>query len=1261
MAKLIKVGEFVGKGEKPTAEHLAKNLPADWTVIANVILPGRQLYEVDLIVVGKNKVFVCEEKSWGPLIVVGPTKWQTSLHGNEEASPFPKIEGKAKTLSSQIGKWFPQYAAIGQDRPVLSAVILSHPDLDLRGHIPEGHRIYGLEESVEALIQLDKEKTTQFSTYSVGCIQKISGLEPRPDKLKTIGNYQVTFDLGELNLVHRYEAEHSYNGSRVMLYCFPDYIADADRHIRAIEKLRDTRRTWQSSDSFPFQDHSWIVLPLHYPGGGVSLDQFPGNKNDSDEWVQDENIDDWTEIQLANFFSDAFSGLAELHHEDVLHRAICPERLWLEKSNRFLFHDFFQARVPANGTISAKASDTTSSDFTAPECKEDLHLATDKSDVYSLASSLCYWWQGFTDTKRELPLKWLSAQGEIGTVLLECLKDELDERPSASEAASRFREIAVARLNPITPAPSNTDFETGNLVGNYLIEERLGEGGGSHVWLARHEVEQALYTIKQAKSKEDFESAKKHLLEARKIQDPNCQQYKDASQTPEPGYFVYEYIDGVTLTKKHFQSVLSTESFRKLTISAFTILGNAFHGHGLVHGDLSPDNLLIDDELNLYFADLESVSLFGSDVEKYTPSAASPEVLNGDRKHSAATDVYSLCASFLNVMLARYPYEGSPTDKNRSGTPKLLSEHEKDSWMLNGTALLEALFEGIAVDPELRPSALQMAEKLRRSKRTEPLKEPLVGQKDELNPIVEQLRQTYISSKSGNGGVLAVRNELFDATYVDTQLDTDLLPEILDGKLQCVILAGNPGDGKTTFLQNVRAKLVDAGATSVFEDHAGWTLELNQRKFVALLDASESHDGRSSNKRLQEALNLASESKSNSILIAINDGRLAQFLVDNDDDFPELQLAHEAYTKNSDGTSGKTTIVNLKSRSLTNLTTGGLAGQIITKLVSPSLWEEKGCFDCASQNQCPIFQNVRNIRDGGNEGLETLTRMSYVAASKRATVREFRSTISWVITADRGCNDIHEARARGEDLTNDPGSMFWDLAFTSDQEGDKLLTEWQSWDPELVIGTSQSISRLTFDITKEMQETNSARSSFFDTSLFDSVERRNMLPYRYSSEFFEILEQGQANNETKERLLRGLSKLFGAQAIQGEGLWLSGRQSKENWQFLRRLESSQFVLATPHSEHQWTEAFPSAVQLTFHGQQGLIPLNINLDVFEVIMRSADGEIFGDIDSAATIQYLEPVMRRIGQDAGFGGILISPTGVQHTFEIQDNSIHYRGIK
>ena len=66
MAELIKAGDFVGRGEEPTARLLEQKLPATWTIICNkeLVDPTGSTREVDFIVLAPNAVFVIDEKSW---------------------------------------------------------------------------------------------------------------------------------------------------------------------------------------------------------------------------------------------------------------------------------------------------------------------------------------------------------------------------------------------------------------------------------------------------------------------------------------------------------------------------------------------------------------------------------------------------------------------------------------------------------------------------------------------------------------------------------------------------------------------------------------------------------------------------------------------------------------------------------------------------------------------------------------------------------------------------------------------------------------------------------------------------------------------------------------------------------------------------------------------------------------------------------------------------------------------------------------------
>jgi len=71
-----------------------------------------------------------------------------------------------------------------------------------------------------------------------------------------------------------------------------------------------------------------------------------------------------------------------------------------------------------------------------------------------------------------------------------------------------------------------------------------------------------------------------------------------------------------------------------------------------------------------------------------------------------------------------------------------------------------------------------------------------------INSHVDAFLTIYSQSERSTGGTRGYDPE----TYVETKLDHNLSPRILDAKTKLVILTGNAGDGKTAFIQR-RGKL----------------------------------------------------------------------------------------------------------------------------------------------------------------------------------------------------------------------------------------------------------------------------------------------------------------------------------------------------------------------------------------------------------------------------------------------------------------------
>ena len=112
MAELVKLAPFVGPNEELASEHLRKHLPDDWWVIANRQLDTQRHEDIDFFVLANNNLFVIEEKSWGPKILLGDLKW-TVINGkgfeSERKSPFRDIVPKTKIVAGWLREKIPGF------------------------------------------------------------------------------------------------------------------------------------------------------------------------------------------------------------------------------------------------------------------------------------------------------------------------------------------------------------------------------------------------------------------------------------------------------------------------------------------------------------------------------------------------------------------------------------------------------------------------------------------------------------------------------------------------------------------------------------------------------------------------------------------------------------------------------------------------------------------------------------------------------------------------------------------------------------------------------------------------------------------------------------------------------------------------------------------------------------------------------------------------------------------------------------------------
>lgn len=137
---------------------------------------------------------------------------------------------------------------------------------------------------------------------------------------------------------------------------------------------------------------------------------------------------------------------------------------------------------------------------------------------------------------------------------------------------------------------------------------------------------------------------------------------------------------------------------------------HSLHAEGIVHGDVSPSNILFDVDGRPALADLGASRLVGGrSRDGCTPGFTAPEVLEEPGTATAASDVFSLAACAWYCLTGRAP----AALEDRAPLPMLVPEADAE--------LGDLLDAGLDPDPARRPSAEEFAHALYATGKCEPV------------------------------------------------------------------------------------------------------------------------------------------------------------------------------------------------------------------------------------------------------------------------------------------------------------------------------------------------------------------------------------------------------------------------------------------------------------------------------------------------------------------------------------------------------------
>jgi serine/threonine protein kinase/tetratricopeptide (TPR) repeat protein len=204
--------------------------------------------------------------------------------------------------------------------------------------------------------------------------------------------------------------------------------------------------------------------------------------------------------------------------------------------------------------------------------------------------------------------------------------------------------------------------------GRYQVIEELGRGGIGRVYKALDtEVNEkvALKLIKPeiAADKKSIEHFWNEMKLARKIRHKNVCQMYDLSKEEGNYYITMEYVSGDDL-KGLIRRMGRFSSGQAIAIAKQVCEGlSEAHKLGVVHRDLKPQNIMIDQNGNARIMDfgiarsIDGKSITGAGVMIGTPDYMSPEQVDG-KETDERSDIYSLGVILYEMVTGQTPFEG---------------------------------------------------------------------------------------------------------------------------------------------------------------------------------------------------------------------------------------------------------------------------------------------------------------------------------------------------------------------------------------------------------------------------------------------------------------------------------------------------------------------------------------------------------------------------------------------------------------------------
>ncbi|HXD64657.1 MAG TPA: Stk1 family PASTA domain-containing Ser/Thr kinase [Solirubrobacteraceae bacterium] len=202
--------------------------------------------------------------------------------------------------------------------------------------------------------------------------------------------------------------------------------------------------------------------------------------------------------------------------------------------------------------------------------------------------------------------------------------------------------------------------------GRYRVVSRLGSGGMADVFLAEDQqlgrkVALKLLHHRFAQDPDFVERFRREAQAAAGLQHPNVVSVYDRGTFDDTYYIAMEYLPGRSL-KQLIRDEAPLDPLRAIDITIQILKAARFaHRRGVIHRDLKPHNVIVDDSGHAKVTDFGIARAGASDMTETgsimgTAQYLSPEQAQG-RPVNAASDLYSVGVVLYEMLTGRLPFD----------------------------------------------------------------------------------------------------------------------------------------------------------------------------------------------------------------------------------------------------------------------------------------------------------------------------------------------------------------------------------------------------------------------------------------------------------------------------------------------------------------------------------------------------------------------------------------------------------------------------